>query len=132
MKQQFSSYHGAVSHISKPGQQVLAKDYQNGTEKWTKCYIWHQTGNVTYDVSMQSCIWVQHANQIHFSNLAISTNQRLDLPLNILLDTFDLPWENAAMSSRSVEHRHRPRPQGMKTRSSVRAQHSTKQLQVNP
>lgn len=33
MKQQFSSYHDAKSHIFKPGQRVLAKDYQNVTEK---------------------------------------------------------------------------------------------------
>ena len=72
--------------------------------------------NVIYDVSEQSSIYVQYSNQLHSSKLEKHTIQRLELPYNILLDTFDLPRRNVEkfiQNSKSVEHR--PRPQGMKT-----------------
>ena len=89
-------------------------------KNWTQGYILCQPGNVTYNVSLQSSTWVQHANQLCSSKLEISTKQGLDLPLNILLDTFGLPRENVGTSKQNRNMEHRSRHQGMKTRKSVK------------
>ena len=57
--------------------------------------------------------------------------QSLDLLLNILLDTFDLPKENIGIFiQNNLSMKHIPKPQRMKAKKS--AGYSTKWLQVNP
>ena len=70
----FNCHHSSESHTFKCGPQFLARDYQNDMEKWTQYYILCQTGKITYDVSVQSSTWVQHANQQCTSKLEIPTN----------------------------------------------------------
>ena len=69
MEKQFKRRQGAMSHLFLPGQPVLAKDYRNGKEKWTQGYVIRRSGNVIYDVDVQSSIWVRHTNQLHYSDL---------------------------------------------------------------
>lgn len=58
---------GAIKRIFTPGEQHLAKDYQNRTG-----HIVRRTGNATYDVGVQSSIWVLYENQLRLSQLAKS------------------------------------------------------------
>ena len=62
---------------------------------------------------------VQHANQLCTSKLEIPMNQKLDLLLKILLDTFDLLCGNVGMSTQNRSVEHRSRHQRMKTRQSI-------------
>lgn len=52
------------SSIAIMEQPVLANNYCNGKEKWTPGYIICHTGNVIYDIDVQSSIWVKHTNQL--------------------------------------------------------------------
>lgn len=91
MEQQFNRRHGAVKHTFVPGQSVLAKDYRGGGEKWTPGLIRRRTGQVVYDVDVQSSTWVRHANQLRpcYQPATITSNHTV--PLDIILDTFELP-----------------------------------------
>ncbi|KAF7240693.1 hypothetical protein EG68_11657 [Paragonimus skrjabini miyazakii] len=64
MEQQFNRLHYATNRTFLLGQFVLAKDYRDGGEKWTAGRILRRTGRVTYDVEVQSSVWVRHANQL--------------------------------------------------------------------
>ena len=87
-ERQYNCHHGSVQRKFLPGQQVLARDYWNNT--WTQGHIVQQTGNVTYNVNVKNSIWVQHSNQLRPSHLPVEIQQDPTIPLNILLDTFDL------------------------------------------
>ena len=50
-----------------------------------------RSGNVIYEVDVQSSIWVRHANQLRHSYLSERPSNDTVIPLNILLDTFKLP-----------------------------------------
>ncbi|KAF6774199.1 hypothetical protein AHF37_06130 [Paragonimus kellicotti] len=45
---------------------------------------------VTYDVKVQSSIWVRHANQLRPSFQPVTVPSSRVIPLDILLDTFEL------------------------------------------
>ena len=47
----------------------IGKRLRNGKEKWTQGYVIRRSGNVIYDVDVQSSIWVRHTNQLHYSDL---------------------------------------------------------------
>lgn len=57
MEEQFNCYHGEIKHKYIPGQPVLTKDY-NVKEKWIQGDIIYRSGNVTYDVDIQSSVSV--------------------------------------------------------------------------
>ena len=90
MENQFNHRQRAMSRLFLPGK-PLAKDYHNGKEKWTQGYIIRRSGNVIYDVDVQSSIWVRHANQRRHSYLSERPSNDTVIPLNVLLDTFELP-----------------------------------------
>lgn len=56
MEEQFNCYHGAIKHKYVPGQPVLTKDYVK--KKWIQGDIIHHSGNVMYDVDIQSSVSV--------------------------------------------------------------------------
>ena len=56
MENQFNRRQRVMSRLFLPGQPLLAKDYCNGEEKWTQGYIIRHSGNVIYDVHVQSSI----------------------------------------------------------------------------
>lgn len=66
MEQQFNHHHSAVSLTFKLAKQQRVTEM---TQKWMQGFILRQTGNTTYDVSVESSIWVGHANQLRFSML---------------------------------------------------------------
>ena len=97
MERQYNRHHCSVQRKFLLGQQVLARDYRNNTEIWTQGHIVQQTGNVTYNVNAQNSIWVRHSNQLRPSHLPVKI-QDPNIPLNILLDTFDLPQQTSETS----------------------------------
>ncbi|KAF5398595.1 hypothetical protein PHET_08037 [Paragonimus heterotremus] len=64
MEQQFNRRHDATNRRFSLGQLVLANDYRDGVEMWTAGCILRRTGPITYDVEMQSSVWIRHANQL--------------------------------------------------------------------
>ncbi|KAF6773883.1 hypothetical protein AHF37_07289 [Paragonimus kellicotti] len=83
---------------------VLAKDYRDGVEKWTAGRILRRTGRVTYDVEVQSSIWVRHANQLRPSFQPVTVPSSRVIPLDILLDTFELPQDVSAAAPNPEAH----------------------------
>ncbi|KAF7234807.1 hypothetical protein EG68_11686 [Paragonimus skrjabini miyazakii] len=90
MEQQFNRRHGATNRTFSLGQFVLAKDYRGVGEMWTAGRILRRTGRVTYDVEVQSSVWVRHANQLRPSFQPVTVPSNRIIPLDVLLDTFDL------------------------------------------
>ena len=127
MENQSNRHQGAMSRLFLPGQPVLAKDYSNGKEKWTQGYILHRSGNVIYDVDVQSSIWVRHANQLRHSYLSERPSNDTVIPLNVLLDTFELPQRvQTTCSEQSKSQKKFP------TRRTQRKCKPTSTLQVDP
>ena len=92
-----------------------------------RSYTLRQTGNTTYNGS------VECSTRLRSSKLEITSSQGFDLPLGILLVTFDLNRGNDETSTQNNKNlEHKPKSQRMKTRKSVRDRHFTKRLQVNP
>ncbi|KAF7253016.1 hypothetical protein EG68_09751 [Paragonimus skrjabini miyazakii] len=96
MEQQFDRRHGAINRMLSLGQFVLAKDYRDCVEKWTAGHILRRTGRVTYDVEVQSSVLVRHANQLRPSFQPVTVPSNRVIPLDVLLDTFDLSQDVSA------------------------------------
>ncbi|KAF7255986.1 hypothetical protein EG68_06649 [Paragonimus skrjabini miyazakii] len=94
MEQQFNRRHGANNRTFSLGQLVLSKDCRDGVEKWTAGRILRRTGRVTYDVEVQSSMWV-HPVTVPSSRVIL---------LDILLDTFDLPQDVSAAAPTLEAH----------------------------
>ena len=69
MEKQFNQHREAVKHTYVPGQFVLVKYYHNGKEKWIQGRSLCRSGNVTYDVDIETTVWVQDTNQLQSSHL---------------------------------------------------------------
>ena len=97
------------------------------TETWTQGHIVQQTGNVTYNVNVENSIWVRHSNQLRPSHLPVEIQQDPTIPLNILLDTFDLPQQTPEISQNTEVE-----TQELNIRKSVCTRCLTQHLQVDP
>ncbi|KAF7261687.1 hypothetical protein EG68_01354 [Paragonimus skrjabini miyazakii] len=73
------------------GQLVLAKGCFDDVEKGIADCILRRTGRVTYDVKVQSSIWVSHASQLRPSFQPVTVPSSRVIPLEILLDTSEPP-----------------------------------------
>ena len=90
MEKQFNQLHGEVKPTYIPGQYVLAKDYRNGEKKkWIQGRILYRSENVIYGVDIESTVWLRQTNQLRSSRLP-ETKSHFTLPLDIVLDTFEL------------------------------------------
>ena len=127
MERQYNHHHGSVQRKFLPGQQVLVRDYRNNTETWTQGHIVQQIGNVTYNVNVQNSIWVRHSKQLRPSHLPVEIQQDPTIPLNILLDTFDLPQQTPETSQNTEVEAQEPNIQ-----KSVCTRCPTQHLQVDP
>ncbi|KAF7235519.1 Gag-pol polyprotein [Paragonimus skrjabini miyazakii] len=104
MEQQFNRRHGATNRTFSLGQFVLANDYRDGVEKWTAGRILRRTGRVTYDVEVQFSVWVRHANQLRPSLQPVTVPSNRVIPLDVLLDTFDLSQDVSAAAPNPEAH----------------------------
>ena len=126
MEEQFNQHHGAVKRTYVPGQSVLAKDYRRGKERWIQGRIIRRSGNVIYDVDIESTVWVRHANQLRSSHLP-ETRSDFTLPLDILLDTFELPPQR----SQDIPKDNPKTPNKCVLRKSYRFRRKPYQLQID-
>ena len=125
MERQYNRHHGSVQMKFLPWQQFLARDYQNNTETWNQGRIVQKTGNATYNVNVQNSIWFRHSNQLRLSYLPVEI-QDPTIPLNILLDTFDLPQQTPETSQNTEVE-----TQELNIRKSVGTLSPTQHLQVD-
>ncbi|KAF5400464.1 hypothetical protein PHET_05928 [Paragonimus heterotremus] len=105
MEQQFNRHHDATNRTFSLRQPALAKDYRDGVQKLTAGRTLRRTGRVTYNVEVQSSIWVLHANQLRPSFQPVTVPSSRVIPLDILLDTFDLPQDVLAAVPNPQAHR---------------------------
>ena len=90
MERQFNRHHGAKKSSYVPGQSVLAADYRSGSPKWTPGTIVRKRGNIVYEVDVHSAVWIRHANQLRSTPIEGPRPRDSTIPLDILLDTFEL------------------------------------------
>ncbi|KAF7233959.1 hypothetical protein EG68_12210, partial [Paragonimus skrjabini miyazakii] len=83
---------------------VLVKDYRDGVEKCTAGRILRRNGRVTYDVEVQSSVWVRHANQLRPSFQPVTVPFSPVIPLDVLLDTFGLSQDVSAAAPDPEAH----------------------------
>ncbi|KAF5395995.1 hypothetical protein PHET_11296 [Paragonimus heterotremus] len=102
MGQQLNRRHGAINHTFSLGQLVHAKNYRDGVEKWIAGHTLRGTGLATYDVEVQSSLWVSHANQLCPSFQPVTVPSSQVIPLDILLDTFNL-HQNVSVAAPNPE-----------------------------
>ena len=93
-EKQFNQLWETVKSIYVTEQSILAKDCCYGKDKLIQRRILHRSGNVTYDVDIESSVSVRHTNQLQSSYL-LETKSNFTSPLDILLDTFELPPQNS-------------------------------------
>nr|CAH8840447.1 unnamed protein product [Trichobilharzia regenti] len=73
------------------GDAIYVRDYRAGHKPRNKGSIAAQRGRVMYDVNVGNDLWTRHYNQLRPQNSNIPTSTQSSLPLDILLDTFNLP-----------------------------------------
>ena len=73
------------------GEAVYVRDYRTGHKPWNEGYIAAHRGQVMYDVKVGSDLWTRHYNQLRPRRSGIPTSTKSTLPLDILLETFNLP-----------------------------------------
>ncbi|KAF5395745.1 hypothetical protein PHET_11552 [Paragonimus heterotremus] len=128
MEHQFNRRHGATNRTFSLGQFVLAKDYRDGVEKWTADRILRQSGRVTYDMEVQSPVWVRHTNQLRPSFQSVTVLSSRVIPLHVLLDTFDLSEYVSAAAPNPEAHS----PTICTPRWTDRSRRQVVHMQVNP
>ncbi|CAH8671840.1 unnamed protein product [Schistosoma bovis] len=114
------------------GTKVYARDYRHGCDKWVEGEITQKHGNVMYDVKVNQEIWTRHHNQLRSREAKEKEAITKHVPLDLLLDTFQLPPippTETTKSSTQVEH---PSGSVWLPRRSDRKRRHPKKLQVNP
>ncbi|WP_432422660.1 DDE-type integrase/transposase/recombinase [Streptococcus dysgalactiae] len=112
------------------GRRVYARDYRDGRKRWTEGTITAHRGKVLFDVAVNDGTWIRHQNQLRprFAADCQLSDEQPDIPLTVLLDTFDL---QNAVDTRQI------RPQLTNTspitrRRSHRRRRKPDWIQINP
>ena len=112
------------------GSTVYARDYRPGKENWAEATIASRRGKVLYDVKVGDDVWVRHKNQMRGRcGPSTTTIPHRPLPLDVLLDTFNIPMPQGQSAQPRAEERAinlQPR------RWSTRPRRSIRPLEVNP
>ncbi|CAH8535475.1 unnamed protein product [Dicrocoelium dendriticum] len=90
MEQYYNERHRTQARRFYPGQRVLVRDYRAGNPQWVVGSIRRNIGQVLYEVNVGNLIWTRHSNQLRPTSIPAGTSARL-LPLDILLESFDMP-----------------------------------------
>lgn len=112
------------------GSSVYARDYRSRDRHWVAGTVVQRKGDVMYDVQIGTDIWTRHRNQIRprLAEGEVSASATTNLPLDVLLDTFQMPVEQGSSSVQpsTPDVRFQPRRWTDRKRKPVRP------LQVNP
>lgn len=90
MEKQFNRHHGTVTRTFQPNEKVFVTSYTKNKRTWVPATIIENQGSVIYKVRVGKNIWSRHANQIRSRHSDETTDASLQLPFDILMDTFEL------------------------------------------
>lgn len=90
---QYNRKHGVKARHYRATTPVYVKTYSNNKWKWTSGTIVERLGRVLYVVLLDSedCLIRAHVNQLRLRTLQETEASRTQLPLDVLLETFDIP-----------------------------------------
>ncbi|CAH8627152.1 unnamed protein product [Schistosoma rodhaini] len=71
-EKQYNRHHGAQKRLFSVGQKVIAMDYRGKHPSWTTGRIVRKKGNVVFEVSVGSEVWIRHANQLKSTSISNS------------------------------------------------------------
>ncbi|CAH8575264.1 unnamed protein product [Schistosoma guineensis] len=103
---------------------VFARDYRANHGPWIEARVVGRLGQVMYNVKVGRDTWTRHRNQLR-KRIAPDISTGLNLPLDILLDTFNLP---ATLSQEKPQQQAETRPR----RWPIRERRATVKMQVDP
>ncbi|CAH8288100.1 unnamed protein product [Schistosoma rodhaini] len=115
------------------GAKVYVRDYRHGYDKWIEGEVAKRQGKVMYEVRVNREIWTRHHNQLRPREAKKKIEVTKRVPLDLLLDTFQLPpipTTEATQSSNQAEHSSGSR--SLPPRRSGRKRRKPKNFQVNP
>ena len=115
--------HGKLKPQLRPGTKVYARDYRAREEKWASGEIMKRRGRVIYEVVVGNDVWVRHRNQLRLRHGPDQAEEQSQVPLGILLETFDI--QNEERTEPPTQANNRPRYPS-------RARKPTARLQVKP
>ncbi|CAH8499886.1 unnamed protein product [Dicrocoelium dendriticum] len=111
------------------GQMVLVRDYRMGKPLWATGTIQNQIGRVIYKIKVGDLIWTRHANQLRPTSIT-ETKSNPSLPLDVLLDSFNLHPRNPSVSDEECATV--PEEANLQPRRTDRIRRPTTRLQVDP
>lgn len=92
MQQQFNKHHGAKTRVFQPNERVYVLNFQGFKKTWVPALIKQRRGQVLYDLIIDGRTCTRHVNHIRPRPVATSPNtSTILLPLDVLLDTFEIP-----------------------------------------
>ncbi|CAH8585253.1 unnamed protein product [Schistosoma margrebowiei] len=103
---------------------VFARDYRANHGPWIEARVIGRLGQVMYEVKVGRDTWTRHRNQLRKRIAPDHPSNGVNLPLDILLDTFNLP----AAPSQEAQQQADPRPR----RWPLRQRRTTVKMQVDP
>ena len=117
----------------KVGAKVYVRDYRHGYDRWIEGEVAKRQGKVMYEVRVNQEIWTRHHNQLRPRDAKEKVGIINRVPLDLLLDTFQLPpmpTTEATESSNQAEHS--SGSSSLPRRRSKRKRRKPKNCQVNP
>ncbi|CAH8633242.1 unnamed protein product [Schistosoma bovis] len=104
---------------------VFARDYRPTHSPWTEARVVKRVGRVMYEVEVGSDRWQRHRNQLRKRLAPDRLSTESNIPLDILLDTFNLP---ATPPPEKPQQQTETRPR----RWPIRERRATIRMQVDP
>nr|CAH8862812.1 unnamed protein product [Trichobilharzia regenti] len=116
------------------GDPIYVRDYRGGHKPWNKGSISARRGRVMYDVKVGNELWTRHYNQLRPRNSNIPTSTQSSLPLDILLDTFNLPTTDKTEKQKCPAQTTSDKAEAANStsRRSNRRRQQTERFQINP
>ena len=115
------------------GAKVYVRDYRHGFDKWIAREVTKKHGDVMYDVRVNQDIWARHHNQLRSREAKEEGGITKRIPLDLLLDTFQLPPIAPTETTKSsIQTEHPSGSEVLPRRWSVRKRRQPNQFQVNP
>ncbi|CAH8452171.1 unnamed protein product [Schistosoma rodhaini] len=103
---------------------VFARDYRANRDPWIEARVVRRMGEVMYEVEVGTDRWTRHRNQLRKRLTPERPSTEVKIPLDVLLDTFNLPAVPTHEEDQKVDLRSR--------RWSLRQRRQTVRMQVDP
>ncbi|KAF5400021.1 hypothetical protein PHET_06294 [Paragonimus heterotremus] len=129
MERQFDQHHGTEAREFHKGDPVFVLKFQGHEGSWVPGTVTQHRGNVSYELTVHGKKETHHINHIRrrHPNICDRSEDISELPLDILLVTFELPTnttesnteENLARENPIIEIRHSRRTRALVKRFNV-------------